>query len=86
MAFTPSIESFNGYLMVDNPKDETDDPRMDMGALPVLSLVALSTFVIQPLVVKAFAPEWSYGRRLGVAIGLNMAVSAARSVTQQSAA
>lgn len=85
MTFTPSIESYDGSLVVVNPKEESDDPMMGIGALPILSLVALSTFVIQPLVVKAFAPEWSYGRRLGVAIGLNMAVSAARSITHQDA-
>ncbi|MAH47947.1 hypothetical protein CMI37_19150 [Candidatus Pacearchaeota archaeon] len=42
--------------------------------IPVLvGILALPTFVITPLILKAFVPKWSYGRRLIGGIGVTMA-------------
>jgi len=36
----------------------------------VIGLLALPTFVVGPWIVKAFKPEWSYGRRLGASFAV----------------
>jgi hypothetical protein len=41
------------------------------GAGLVIGLLALPTFVIGPWMVKAFKPEWSYGRRLGASFAVS---------------
>jgi hypothetical protein len=48
----------------------------DVGAGVVfLALVAVPTFTLNPWIVKAFAPDWSYGRRLGVSFGIMLGAS-----------
>jgi hypothetical protein len=37
----------------------------------VVGLVAVPIFVVGPWMVKAFKPEWSYGRRLGASFAVS---------------
>jgi len=52
-----------------------------VGVPLIIGAVFFMPLVINPLIVKAFKPEWSYGRRflvgipLGVAMGLGVAAS-----------
>jgi len=41
-------------------------------ALAVIALVAAPTFIVGPWIVKAFKPEWSYGRRLGASLAFGI--------------
>jgi len=38
----------------------------------LLGVLLLPTLVIGPFIVKAFAPEWSYGRRLGASLAFGV--------------
>jgi len=38
-------------------------------------IVLLPTLVVGPFIVKAFAPEWSYGRRLGASMAFGIVTS-----------
>jgi len=82
MTFTPSVHSYNGPVVTSNPNEDTDEKPM-LPVIPLLIGMTVATFVVQPFVIKAFAPEWSYGRRLGASIGLNMAFGVVRSVAKR---
>ena len=41
-------------------------------AVALVALVAAPTFLIGPWIVKAFKPEWSYGRRLGASLAFGI--------------
>jgi hypothetical protein len=57
-------------------------PGLILGlGIPVLiGILALPTFVINPWIVKAFKPEWSYWRRVGAGMGITFAVGALRGI------
>jgi len=66
MEFQPSQHSYSGPLVIASVTG--------VSALALLAgIAALPTFVITPLILKAFVPEWSYGRRLIGGIGVTMA-------------
>lgn len=46
---------------------------LGIGIPLIIGVLALPTFVITPLILKAFVPKWSYGRRLIGGIGVTMA-------------
>lgn len=37
----------------------------------IFALAAVPIFVVAPFIVKAFKPEWSYGRRLGASLAFS---------------
>lgn len=37
----------------------------------VVGLVTVPVFVVNPWIIKAFKPEWSYGRRLGASFAVS---------------
>jgi len=46
-------------------------PAMGVAGIALLAgLLVVPTFVITPWIVKGFAPEWSYGRRVAVGVGV----------------
>ena len=47
-----------------------------VGLVGMAALLIVPPFVIGPFIVKAFKPEWSYGRRLGTSLGVSFAVGA----------
>lgn len=73
--FQPSPYSFARP----NPKEE---PSTGAKAA-AFGLLLLGPLVVTPWVVKAFKPEWSYGRRVGVGLGISMALGAVKAVTSK---
>ena len=51
-----------------------------LGVGAVVGLIMLPTFVVGPFIVKAFKPEWSYGRRLGASLAFGAGVAAIRGI------
>ena len=49
---------------------------LGLGVAAFVAIAAVPTFIINPWIVKAFAPDWSYGRRLGASFGFMLGVSA----------
>lgn len=45
---------------------------MGLGVAALFGLLLVPSFVVGPFIVKAFAPEWSYGRRLGASMGFGI--------------
>lgn len=46
-------------------------PAMGVAGIALLAgILVVPTFVIVPWIVKGFAPEWSYGRRVAVGLGV----------------
>ena len=45
---------------------------LGVGALAVVGLLAIPTFIVEPWIVKQFKPEWSYGKRLAAVMGFNI--------------
>lgn len=43
-----------------------------VGLAALAALVVVPTFVVGPWIVKAFKPEWSYGRRLGASLAFGI--------------
>jgi hypothetical protein len=41
----------------------------------IAGIVLLPTLVVGPFIVKAFAPDWSYGRRLGASMAFGLVTS-----------
>jgi hypothetical protein len=86
MRFVPSRYSYGTTVLPEPPMiapkadDKKDDKGMGwllaLGVPAVLGIVVLPTFVVGPYIVKAFKPEWSYGRRLGASLGVSFAVGA----------
>jgi len=50
-----------------------------LGGGAILAAILLPTFIINPLILKAFLPKWSYGRRV---LG-GMGITAAAGMTYQ---
>lgn len=47
-------------------------PAMGVAGIALLAgILVVPTFVIVPWIVKGFAPEWSYGRRVAVGLGVS---------------
>jgi hypothetical protein len=46
----------------------------------VLAIAAIPTFIVGPFMVKAFKPEWSYGRRLATSLAFSTVVGASVSL------
>ena len=44
----------------------------------ILAVGALNTFVVAPLIIKAFKPDFSYGRRVGISLGISAGVAMVR--------
>ena len=43
-----------------------------VGIAAIVALGAVQVFAINPWIVKAFKPEWSYGRRLGASLAFGI--------------
>jgi hypothetical protein len=53
-----------------------EHPRLAIaGLVTVFTVVGVQVFGINPWIVKAFKPEWSYGRRLAASFGVTFAAS-----------
>lgn len=58
--------------------------RIDIGALgagtgavvAVAGVIAFFPFVVVPLIIKPFKPEWSYGKRVAAGFAFSLGVSA----------
>lgn len=87
MKFTPSRHSFAKpnppagakTLKLGPPEEETPLVAKAAG----LGVLLLGPLVITPFILKAFKPEWSYSRRLGVGLGISVAFGAIRSITRK---
>jgi hypothetical protein len=42
------------------------------GVAAIAGIALLPTFVVGPLIVKVFAPDWGYGRRLGATLAFGV--------------
>lgn len=51
-----------------------------LGVGAIAAIIAVPTFVVGPFVVKAFKPEWSYGRRLAASMAFGVGVGAIRGI------
>ena len=71
MRFQPSHHSYGTEVMP--PSDTKPAPSAGLLALGIpviIGILTVPTFVINPWIVKAFKPEWSYWRRVGAGMGI----------------
>lgn len=52
----------------------------------VTAMTVLPTFVINPMIVKAFKPQWGYGRRVFAGMGISFLVGSAVRIVQSTKA
>lgn len=52
------------------------------GIAAVAALAGVGVFVINPWIVKAFKPEWSYGRRLAASFGVTFIAGTLTSIAR----
>ncbi len=83
MRFQPSEHSF-GESRLPVPQSGDSPPQSGvsggaraLGAAGLIALAAVPTFVVYPLVIKAFKPDLSYWRRVGIGMGITLAVGMA---------
>ena len=53
-----------------------------LGVGAIVAVIALPTFVVGPFIVKAFKPEWSYGRRLATSMAVGLGIGAVRGIVE----
>lgn len=53
-----------------------------LGVGAIVAIIALPTFVVGPFIVKAFKPEWSYGRRLAASMAVGLGIGAVRGIVE----
>ena len=71
MTFQPSEYSYGETLEYGSPL--ALGLGLGVGVPLLIGVLALPTFVITPLILKAVVPKWPYSRRLIGGIGLTMA-------------
>ena len=52
------------------------------GIAAVAALAGVGVFVVNPWIVKAFKPEWSYGRRLAASFGVTFVAGTLTSIAR----
>lgn len=83
MAIRPIHARNNGaQLIMHNPDGKSEKIGAAVGVAVLAGALILPTFVIVPWVVKAFKPEWGYGRRLAAGVGFSMVMSALAGVAR----
>jgi len=65
----------SNFQNVSQPKVSPQAAAIGVGA--ILGASALVTFGVNPLIIKAFKPDFSYGRRVGIGLGISAVVSIA---------
>jgi hypothetical protein len=82
MRFQPSEHSF-GESRLPAPRSGDSPPQSGvgggawaLGAAGLVGLAVVPTLVIYPFVIKAFKPELSYWRRVGIGMGITFALGA----------
>lgn len=75
MRFQPSQYSYGESTLAPKTEDENNNGGLlfGLGAASLLAAALIPTFVVYPLVIKAFKPELSYWRRVGIGTGITMA-------------
>jgi hypothetical protein len=71
-----AMNKASNFQNVSQPKVSPQAAAVGLGA--ILAVGALNTFVVAPLIIKAFKPDFSYGRRVGISLGLSAGVAIVR--------
>ena len=71
-ALSPARSYGKTRPLVGGPTPRAAPPAMDVAGIALIGgILVVPTFVIVPWIVKGFAPEWSYGRRVAVGLGVS---------------
>lgn len=78
MRFQPSEHSFGESP----PQSGVSGGAWALGAAGLVALAVVPTFVVYPLVIKAFKPDLSYWRRVGISMGITFAIGAVTGIVK----
>ena len=75
-SYLAKMNKASNFQNVSQPKVSPQVAAVGLGA--ILAVGALNTFVVAPLIIKAFKPDFSYGRRVGISLGLSAGAAIVR--------
>jgi hypothetical protein len=71
------------HAPVSGERRKPSGAAMAAGAAGLVAILALPAFVVTPWIVKQFRPDFSYGRRVGIGMGIAAGAALLRSALRK---